>query len=80
MKLKSIQFDDDSNPSLVLVEMTTAEAAYIARITGRHSPNSANEIMPGGAVLNSSIGDALVGDLFNRFYEDGYDEYIAARP
>lgn len=79
MKLKSIQFDDASNPSALLVEMTTDEAAYLARVTGKQSGTNANAVMAGGSQLNSEIQGCLFGELFARFYEDGYDEYIANR-
>jgi len=78
MKVKRIDLDDEEMPERVTVELTHDEAAYIATMVGKHSFNSAEQVMPGGGYLNSAISDALNGTVFNRFYEDGLAEAIAA--
>lgn len=75
MRVRSIDLDDHGDPERVTVTMTTSEAAYLATLTGKQSPKSANDVVPGSGTANSDVYDCLTGDLFNRFYEGGVDEF-----
>ena len=76
MKVKQISFDDEGTPESLIVSMTAREAAIIARVIGTISHDVANEITKGGGESVSSIYDGLVGEFFNRFWEDGINDAI----
>lgn len=76
MQVKQINLDDDGQPETVLVRVTRAEAAYLALLTGKQNGLTSEEVMPGGADLNSEIYESLTGDFFNRYYEDGVNGAI----
>lgn len=76
MRLKSIWFDDNQRPATVTVEMTVREAAWLARFNGRLSAAAVDEILPGFREESSAIYSALVGGLFNRFWDDGVNEAL----
>ena len=78
-QIKAIEMDDDENPAFVTVRMSIEEAAFVARFTGMHNDRTANEIMPNGAESSSSLFQATAYNLFNRFYDDGVDEYLRER-
>ncbi|MGW5291451.1 hypothetical protein [Streptomyces bacillaris] len=78
MKVKRIDLDDEGMPEAVLVELSHAEATYVALLVGQQTGATAEQVAPGGSRLNGSIYDGLAGDLFNRFYEDGVDGAVAA--
>ena len=67
MILKTIAFepvDDEQYPARISVEMTIEEATWIAAIAGKCSGDSPHH----------GIYDCLVGDVFNRYWDDGVDE------
>lgn len=77
MKIKTIKLGKDGEPSKVVVEMSTLEAAYIAKFTGKQNDPMANEILGSvGPEANSEVYGALTGDFFNRFWDGGVDEAI----
>lgn len=77
MKIKTIKMGKKGEPSKVTVEMTLAEATYIAKFTGKQNGITANEILGGcGDEVNSEVYGALTGDFFNRFWDGGVDEAI----
>lgn len=65
MKLKGLTFtsiiDEAASLDTVTVEMTVKEALWIARIAGEQRGNSPHH----------EIYSCLVGDVFNRFWDDG---------
>lgn len=71
MLVKQINLDDDGQPEEIVVRLTRNEAAYLALLTGKQSGHTSAEIMPGGDGLNSEVYEALTGEFFNRYYEDG---------
>ncbi|MFE2934832.1 hypothetical protein [Streptomyces sp. NPDC059278] len=78
MWIQRIDLDEEANPEKITVELTTDEAAFIALSLLEQSPNMREEIMPGGAALGADISNFLNGGLFNRFYEDGVNDLVAA--
>ena len=76
VKVKQISFDDEGTPESLVVSMTAREAAIIAQVIGGLSHAEANEIAQGGGESVSSIYDGLVGEFFNRFWEDGINDAI----
>lgn len=74
MKVKQINLDDEGLPENIVVRVSRAEAAYIALLVGRQTGETSGAVMPGGAALNSSVYEALAGDVFNRFYENGVED------
>lgn len=76
MKLRSIDIGDDENPQSVTVTMTTREAAFIAKAFGKYSPKTAGEFLPGFDQVPGAVYACLVGDLFNRFWDNGVDDAI----
>ncbi|MGK3105335.1 hypothetical protein [Streptomyces sp. WAC05858] len=80
MRVKQINLDDEGMPESIVVHMSHDEAVYLAKLTGEQNWQSSEEIMPGGAPLNSGVFDSLSGEVFNRYYEDGVkDAEQAAR-
>lgn len=65
MELKAAEFTRDSNgdtvPSHVEVRMTIEEALWIAKVAGKQRGDSPHV----------SIFDCLVGDVFNRYWDNG---------
>lgn len=72
MKLKVIQLDDDEQPEKITVEMSLAEAQWIATAAGVGSFNDAKEAY-GEELARVAAGmyADLTGGLFNLFWEDG---------
>lgn len=69
MKIKQINLDAEQLPETILVEMTRAEAVEIATWCGGLSASSS----PNHAAT-SAMYDALIGGMFNRFWDDGVSE------
>lgn len=65
MKIRNITLDDEETPETVTVEMTLAEAVWIAAAAGVQTPT--NQVI-------ESIYSALAGGLFNRYFDDGVNE------
>lgn len=74
--IKNIEMDDDGEPEFVAVRMTVEELAYIAKFTGAQSDATARGVMPGGAAANLALYECAVGELFNRYYDGGVDDWI----
>ena len=68
MKIKSIEFNDESMPKNVTVEMTIKEAAWIAMVAGKTY----------GDGEHSNIYDALCCRVFNAYWEDGITDAVDA--
>lgn len=65
MKLEKITFETarlDTIPDTITVTMSSREALWIAKVAGK-TPSPSTEC--------SAIYDCLVGDVFNRYFEDG---------
>lgn len=73
MEINSIDFEQTGDgvcPAKVTVTMGIEEAIWIAKTAGKQR----------GSSPHSSIYDALVGDVFNRYWECGVDDACRARP
>lgn len=60
----------DGEPTEIILTMTVAEAAAIAGWAGKIGPPTP---------ASQATWDCLTGQLFNRFYDDGVNDYIAGR-
>lgn len=77
MDAKSIVLEG-GKPAMVTVEMSISEAAAIAKVFGGLSPKSFSEKVP--ALTNgehSEVYGCLVGEVFNRFWDDGVDGFLS---
>ena len=75
MELKSMTFmagEDGAVPDTVTVTMGIGEAAAIARVFGMLNGRATSRL----GVHDSSVYDTLVGDVFNRFWEDGLNDVL----
>lgn len=79
MRINRIDLDDEGQPESVTATLSADEALFLAVVTGKHSSNTAEELMIGGGRLSSSVYGCLAGSLFNRFYEDGVDDALRHR-
>jgi hypothetical protein len=72
MKLNSLTFvdgDDGAEPDTVTVTMTIFEAAVIASLFGKLNSYANDKI-----ALDYDIYGCLVGDVFNRYWDDGLND------
>lgn len=79
MKIQSIRLDDEENPDMVVVEMSSDEAAFIARLCGSLSPQDVINALgddPRWFNASAEVYHALAGSVFNRFYDDGIDAVV----
>lgn len=69
MQLDNLEFEqsDDlgATPATVSVTMTIKEALWIAKLAGKTRS---------GDEESHEIYNCLIGDVFNRYFEDGVDE------
>ncbi len=74
MKLKSIEFSDGdegcADPRAITVTMTLEEAIWIALVSGKQR----------GESPHNGIYTCLVGDVFNRYWDDGVDDARKSHP
>jgi hypothetical protein len=73
MKLNSMTFqqnDGIADPATVTVTMSIEEALWIAQVAGKQR----------GGSPHRTIYDCLVGDLFNRYWEDGVKDAARVYP
>lgn len=68
MKITQVELED-GDPARVTVEMTIEEAADLAKIMGGMAPDT------GATRATSEVYNCLVGELFNRYWDDGLSEY-----
>lgn len=76
-QIKMVELDDDEDIGFVTVRLTAAEAAFIAKFTGRQTGETANEVMPGGDEASRGLYGAMTGGVFNRWYDSGVDEWVS---
>lgn len=78
MRVRSISVGDDGMPETITVEMSAREAAWVGRLTGRQSPDTVRELLPGAdfSAENANVYDCLSGEVFNRYYYDGLRDAI----
>lgn len=78
MKLTGLTFgpgpEGEALPNWIAVEMTRDEALLIVTMIGGTSPLNREGIMPLGGQIGSDIYDCLIGDVFNRYWEDGAND------
>ena len=60
---------EESRPAHVWIRMSVAEAALVADLVGKESPASVSGKGHDPATLD--VYEALAGEFFNRFWEDG---------
>jgi len=83
MRLVSMTFDEqeDPCPKDITVTMTIQEAAAVATIVGALSPRTCDEMgippAPSGDMGPHTVYDALIGDVINRYWEDGVQALIS---
>ena len=67
---------------MVTVEMTTDEAALVARLTGALASRTVNRALRDvrWGVALESVYSALAGGFFNRFWDDGVNDVIPHWP
>ena len=68
MKLDNIKFaegEDGAIPTEIQATLTVKEAIFIAKITGKTR---------GGLEGSYSMYSCLIGDVFNRYWEDGVND------
>lgn len=75
-QIMSIDLDGNEEPESVVMRVTRAEATLIAKLTGWQSPQTANEVMPGGSIASQGLYEALTGSVFNRFWDGGVTEAV----
>lgn len=75
MKIKKIKYDEKRNPAKVTVQMSIVEAAFISTLTGTIPSIDFKQISPDGMEIASEIYDCLIGECFNRHWEDGISEF-----
>lgn len=75
MNIQAITLERDE-PATITVTMTVTEAAHLGAAIGRTNYAARDELVPGWGETGSNIYDALVGGVFNRFYDDGLPEYL----
>lgn len=75
VNLKKLAFKN-GNPSVVTVEMTIKEAAFLAKTLGKQNGLMKQEIYPGYEDEEHTAYDCLVGDVFNRYWDSGVDGYV----
>lgn len=67
MRLESITFaehpEQGALPATVTVEMTVEEAMWAAQLSGKQR----------GESPHNGVFDCLIGDVFNRYWDDGID-------
>lgn len=61
---------ENGKPTKIVAELTIEQAAQISKWTGSLSPAT------GGNDETGAMYEALSGDLFNRFWDDGVDGYL----
>lgn len=73
MKIRTIHLGENGMPEALDVRMTASEAAFLARHLGKlnHTQNERYEVINAYDELD---------DLFNRFWENGVDDYPTPNP
>ena len=56
--------------------LSVADAATVTKTLEKMSPHQMAEIQPDGANIGCEIYNCLAGELFNRYYDDGVDDYL----
>ena len=76
MKLRAVTFGETSELADVTVTLTANEAAFIARFVGGLTDNESEAILPVPHGAHHDIYAVLVGEVFNRLYENGVRDYV----
>ncbi|QAU06617.1 hypothetical protein SEA_WILLIAMBOONE_114 [Gordonia phage WilliamBoone] len=79
MRVRTIDLDENGFPEQVTVVMSRAEAEWIALALGSLTGEQEAAIRPGYREQNGEVYNALVGELFNRFWEDGINDAVRGR-
>ena len=71
MRVTNIGLDGEELPETITVELSRDEAIVLGKITGKYSFSEAQANFGERAACTGDIYDALVGVVFNRFWDDG---------
>lgn len=74
-QVKGIDMDDDGNPEWVTIKLSLKELAYLGTLTGKQSHITAEELMENGSHANDQLYDVAVGEVFNRWWDGGLEEF-----
>lgn len=77
MKIKGLRFDKHGALDGVTMRMSMDEAAFLVKLLAGVDSMQADEVMSNGAAVSNEMFDCLVGDLFNKHFDDGVNEYLA---
>jgi hypothetical protein len=79
MKLKAITLTEHETegviPETITVEMTARELVFLAKTLGKQNGNVAETLLPGGTAESAEIYDCLTGDVANRFFDSGVEDW-----
>lgn len=79
MKLISMDFNEAELPETITVTLTIQEAAFLAKFVGGARVIDMNKVFDGGDKPGVEVYECLVGAVFNRYWDDGVDDYIEDR-
>ncbi|ANA86270.1 hypothetical protein SEA_LOZINAK_113 [Gordonia phage Lozinak] len=79
MRVRSIELAENGFPEQVTVVMSRSEAEWITLVLGSLTGEQEEAIKPGYREQSGEIYNALVGELFNRFWEDGINDAVRGR-
>lgn len=76
MIVNKLKLSKDGLPKKATVELSIEEIAYITKILGKMNDIQANEVMKNGDVISSEIYSGFTGDIFNRYWDDGINDFF----
>lgn len=76
MDVSAIQFKKDE-PNRVTVDMSIEEAAFLCKLIGTMPGTDLEKVFRDGSRMGHEIWNCLTGMVFNPYYSNGVDEYLA---
>lgn len=76
MRVRSVDLDENGNPSAATVTLTRKELQLIAKMLGDQSHEDVDRLLPGHAQASSDIYRGLTGLVFNPYWDDGLSDAI----
>jgi hypothetical protein len=73
MKLREVKYDDDGEPEVLTVQVAPKELALIYGFFGHISPQAVTDVSDIEWARLAADVAADVGDIGDRFYDDGWD-------
>jgi hypothetical protein len=74
IRLRTIEFDGDANPSQVTLTFSIESLARITKMLGNISPVSTNP--PESYPAASEFYNVVAGDVFNPYWDGGVDDVV----